>query len=142
MVQIDLKDRKAELYCHNKQIHGYFCQRDFRNLHWGTPFDVLGYGVDVKKDVFSPGGTLLEKSGVFITLTTLATPPLAWFKVFRQCFPAINFEISVNGKEIKELSAHVVDTENNGIIANSKAAANSKAVVDNEAAGLEKMDLL
>ena len=134
--------RKAELYCHNKQIHGYFCQRDFRNLHWGTPFDVLGYGVDVKKDVFSPGGTLLEKSGVFITLTTLATPPLAWFKVFRQCFPAINFEISVNGKEIKELSAHVVDTENNGIIANSKAAANSKAVVDNEAAGLEKMDLL
>lgn len=41
---------------------------------------------------------------MFITLTTLATPPLAWFKVFRQCFPAINFEISVNGKEIiKEL---------------------------------------
>ncbi len=48
---------------------------------------------------------------MFITLTTLAMPPLAWFKVFRQCFPAINFEISVNGKEIKELSAHVVDTE-------------------------------
>lgn len=128
--------RKAELYCHNKQIHGYFCQRDFRNLHWGTPFDVLGYGVDVKKDVFSPRGTLLEKSGVFITLTTLTTPPLAWFKVFRQCFPAINFEISVNGKEIKELSAHVVDTEN------SEDTTNSKAVVDNEAAGLEKMDLL
>lgn len=73
---------------------------------------------------------------MFITLTTLATPPLAWFKVFRQCFPAINFEISVNGKEIKELSAHVVDTEN------SEDTTNSKAVVDNEAAELEKMDLL
>lgn len=96
--------KKGELYCHNKQIHGYFCQRDFCNLHWGTPFDVIGCGVDVREEVVSPGGTLLEKSGVFITLTTLATPPLAWFKVFQQCFPAINFEISVNGKEItKEL---------------------------------------
>lgn len=66
--------------------------------------DVIGCGVDVREEVVSPGGTLLEKSGVFITLTTLATPPLAWFKVFQQCFPAINFEISVKGKEItKEL---------------------------------------
>lgn len=96
--------KKGELYCHNKQIHGYFCQRDFCNLNWGTPFDVIGCGVDVREEVISPGGTLLENSGVFITLTTLATPPLAWFKVFQQCFPAINFEISVNGKEItKEL---------------------------------------
>lgn len=91
-------------YYENYKRTKTFTAVGFCGRFWGTPFDVIGCGVDVRKEVISPGGTLLENSGVFITLTTLATPPLAWFKVFQQCFPAINFEISVNGKEItKEL---------------------------------------
>ena len=79
-------------YYENYKRTKTFTAVGFCGRFWGTPSDAI--------EVTSH----TTKNTVGVVLTTLAKPPLAWFKVFQQCFPAINFEISVNGKEItKEL---------------------------------------
>ena len=91
----------GQQYYENYKRTKTFTSVGFCSRFWGTPSDVV--------EVIS----YTTKNTTGFVLTTLAAPPLAWFKVFKECFPAINFTVSVDGKEIKELSAHVVTTENN-----------------------------
>lgn len=87
----------------NKVFTDHFCTRDFCEAFWGTPADVINCTCDIcKKDQFSAGGTLIKEGGVYVTLTTLAAPPLAWLEVFQKCFPAIKFKISVDEKSDME----------------------------------------